>query len=303
MVKVQADVRTPIVPIWMSERTGEGHRTMIEGGLAPMRSVNNAVGAIRRFMDYGRWRASQDATWSPLGSAASSPPSTVTLTEAAAKGLLRQAGIPVPNGVVVNSPADAARAFGELACGKVAMKVVSASITHKTDVGGVQLGIASEQAAGAAFDAILARVGAAHDTSAIEGVLVEPMLEGPFIETVIGIHRDPVFGHICTFGLGGVSIELFKDLSRRLLPLTPQSARAMIAETRCWQILAGHRGQAAYDIDALVETLVRLSDFVVRHASHVEELEINPLAVRPQGRGVAALDAVLTCQASEQHEW
>ncbi|MGH2523090.1 MAG: acetate--CoA ligase family protein, partial [Anaerolineales bacterium] len=125
---------------------------------------------------------------------------------------------------------------------------------------------------------------------------LEPMLAKPFVEVVVGIHRDPVFGHICTFGLGGVSIELFKDVSRRLLPLTPQSAREMVMETRCYQLLAGHRGQAAFDIDALVDVLVKLSDLVARHADRIEELEINPLAVRPHGQGVTALDAVLTIQ-------
>lgn len=302
MVKVQADVATPIVPIWISDRTGQGQTTLIEGGLAPMRSVRNTIAAVQRYIAHGQWKASRDPHWRPLG-AVRATTQTTTLTEAAAKALLHKAGVHAPTGIVVQTAVNAAQAFKQLGVAKVAMKVVSARITHKTDVGGVRLGIASEAEAVAAFDAICARVCDAYHPSVIEGVLLEPMLDKPFVEAVVGIHRDPVYGHVCTFGLGGVSIELFKDVSRRLLPLTPASALAMVQETRCHALLAGHRGQERYDIEALVDALVRLSDFVVRHAERIDELEINPLAVRPQGQGVAALDAVLTYQATEPFEW
>jgi len=303
MVKAQAGSPTPIVPIWMSDREGEGHRLMIEGGLAPMRSVRNAVLAVKRYVAYGDWLASHDAGWRPLGAAQAFAGERMTLTEAAAKVLLQGAGVVAPTGIVAHSAGEAASAFDKLGCKRVAMKVVSEHITHKTDVGGVQLGLESAAQARSAFDEIRSRVALHFDASVIDGVLVEPMLDKPFVEAVVGIHRDPVFGHVCTFGLGGVSIELFKDVSRRLLPLTPVSARAMVTETRCYQLLAGHRGQQAFDVDALVESLVKLSDFVVRHAGQIEELEINPLAVRPQGLGVCALDAVLIHQGTENIKW
>lgn len=303
MVKAQQGEKTPIVPIWMSDLEGEGHRLMVEGGLAPIRSVRNAVLAVQRFVGYGRWHATRDDAWKPLGRAQEATGERKTLTEAEAKQRLQAAGVNAPVGAVVQSAAEAASAFERLGSPNVAMKVVSAHITHKTDVGGVQLGIESAAQASAAFGAIHRRVSVHHDPSVIEGVLIEPMLDKPFIEAVVGIHRDPVFGHVCTFGLGGMSIELFKDVSRRLLPLTLTSARAMVMETRCYELLAGHRGQTAFDIDALVQTLVRLSDFVVQHAERIEELEINPLAVRPQGQGVAALDAVLTTQSTENFTW
>ncbi|WP_349605875.1 MULTISPECIES: acetate--CoA ligase family protein [Cupriavidus] len=302
MVRVQDEVDTPIVPVWMSDRTGEGQRRMIDGGLMPMRAVGNAVLAVRRFIEYGRWRAGFDGAWRPLGNVAASD-GTTNLSEARTKALLELAGIPVPRGVVARSADEAARAFSDVANGRAVMKIVSASITHKTDIGGVCLGIVSEAEAKAAFAQIHANGTRACDAAQIEGVLVEPMLPGPFVEAVVGIHRDPVFGHVCTFGLGGVSIELFKDVSRRLLPLTPESARQMITETRCYELLKGHRGQAAYDIDALAATLVRLSDFVVSHADRIDELEINPLAVRPQGQRVTALDAVLSYQGTEPLTW
>lgn len=303
MVRVQSEeVSTPIVPVWMSDRTGEGQRKMIDGGLMPMRAVGNAVLAVKRFIEYGRWKATFDAEWQPLNSTADGS-ATANLSEARTKVLLERAGIPTPQGVVARSPADAAMAFRNVANGKAVMKIVSAAITHKTDIGGVRLGIASDGAAMAAYEEIHANCSKACAGSEIEGVLVESMLPSPFIEAVVGIHRDPVFGHVCTFGLGGVSIELFKDVSRRLLPLTPASARQMISETRCHELLKGYRGQPPFDIDALVDVLVRLSDFVGQHAGNIDELEINPLAVRPQGQGVTALDAVLSYQGKEPATW
>ncbi|AQV98662.1 acyl-CoA synthetase [Cupriavidus necator] len=303
MVRVQSEqTATPIVPVWMSDRTGEGQRKMIDGGLMPMRAVGNAVLAVKRFIEYGRWKAEFDHQWQPLASVAGIG-ATANLSEARTKALLETAGIATPGGVVARSPAEAALAFRNVANGKAVMKIVSAAITHKTDIGGVRLGIASDGAAMAAYEDIHANGSKACPASEIEGVLVEPMLPAPFIEAVVGIHRDPVFGHVCTFGLGGVSIELFKDVSRRLLPLTPASARAMITETRCYELLKGYRGQPAFDIDALVDVLVKLSDFVAGHAATIDELEINPLAVRPQGQGVTALDAVLSYQGKEPATW
>ncbi|NLP62619.1 acetate--CoA ligase family protein [Paraburkholderia sacchari] len=298
LVDVQREVSTPIVPVWMSDRTGEGHRTIIEGGLMPMRAVGNAVLAVKRFIEYGRWRTRFDSAWVPLGAIASHA-ANMGLSEARTKALLAKIGIPVPNGCVARTADEAAQAWRDVANGRGVMKIASASITHKTDMGGVRLGIASEREAAEAFGDIHAnglRVCAASD---IEGVLIEPMLPAPFVEVVVGIHQDPVFGHVCTFGLGGVGIELFGDVSRRLLPLTAQSARQMIEETRCHALLKGYRGQCAYDVDALVAVMVKLSDFVVRHADSVGELEINPLAVRPQGQGVVALDAILCHHGGE----
>lgn len=303
MVKVQGEVDTPIVPIWMSDRSGEGHRIMIEGGLMPMRSVRNAGIAMKRYIEHGRWRTGFDPSWSPLGSGGAAPAVTRSMSEPEAKAVLARAGVSVPRGIVARSASDAGAAFRELGGGPVALKIASAAVTHKTDLGGVRLGIRDAQQAATVFDEILAAVGQVHHASVLDGVLVESMQEGPFVEAVVGFHRDSVFGHVCTFGLGGVSIELFKDVSRRLLPLTPASARAMVEETRCHALLSDYRGRGSYDVDALVDTLVKLSDLVVRHAGSVEELEINPLAVRLQGQGVTALDAVLIHSNTETLPW
>jgi acyl-CoA synthetase (NDP forming) len=303
-VRVQQDTGKPVVMAWMSDKPGEGFPALVAGGMVPVRSISNAVGAIRRYVDHGRWRAGRDAGWVPLALQAPPAPARLrypggTIREHEAKAILAQAGIGVPRAILVTDREAAAGAFDHFGGASLAMKIVSATITHKSDLGGVRLGIASAGAAAEAFDQIMAAVASAAPGHALEGVLMEEMLTGSFVEVVIGIHRDPAFGPVCTFGLGGIGVELFRDVSRRLLPLTADRARAMIAETRCATILAGFRGKPAMDTAALAEALLRVSALVAAHPE-IEELEINPLAVRPRGQGVLALDAVLSLSGPEE---
>ncbi len=297
--RVQKETNKPVVMVWMSDKLGQGYPTLVNNGMVPVRSVGSAVDAVRRYVEYGAWKARHDAGWIPgaLSAVEGSGPGALpqglkSIREHEAKAFLNTWNIRVPRSRFVTDREAAARAFDEIGAASVAMKIVSPTITHKSDVGGVRLGIQSAQAAMEAHDHILAAVRQAAPTHALDGVLVEEMLTGPFVEVVIGVHRDPVFGHVCTVGLGGISIELFKDVSRRLLPLTPERARDMLEETRCVRLLKGFRGKPAMDLDALVDTLVAISDMVMRNPQ-IDEIEINPLAVMPQGAGVMALDAVL----------
>ena len=107
------------------------------------------------------------------------------------------------------------------------------------------------------------------------------------------ISRDPVFGHIMTFGLGGIYVEIFKDVTRRMLPLTSADAQAMVREMRCYPLLAGARGKAAADLPALHDLLLKVSDFVVRHGDRIEEMDLNPVWVGAVGQGALPLDAVI----------
>ncbi|WP_076999556.1 acetate--CoA ligase family protein [Variovorax sp. KK3] len=300
--RVQRETDKPIVMVWMSDKLGQGYPTLVDNGMVPARSVAGAVDAVRRYVEYGAWKARRDAGWIPQalsGPAAAGgddarglPDVAGPVREHEAKAVLRTWGVPVPQSRFAASADDAARAFAEISAPAVAMKIVSPTITHKSDVGGVRLGIDSADAARRAHTEMLAAVRAAAPGHVLDGVLVEQMSTGPFVEVVVGVHRDPAFGHVCTVGLGGIAIELFKDVSRRLLPLDRRRAREMLEETRCMRLLAGFRGRPAMDVDALVDALVAVSDMVMR-SPRIEEVEINPMAVMPQGRGVMALDAVL----------
>jgi acetate---CoA ligase (ADP-forming) len=297
-VRLQKEIDKPIVMAWMSDKPGEGFPALASAGMVPARSVSNAVKALRRYIDHGSWNAHRDTEWLPLGlvdAPLNSSPlaGSGPIREHEAKAILAAARIPVPRSIVVSSADEAAQAFTDLEAKKVAMKIVSPSITHKSDVGGVRLGISSATDASAAFGEIIDAVTTHAPSAVLDGVLVEELVDGSFVELVLGIHRDPVFGPVCTVGLGGIAIELFKDVSRRLLPLTRARARQMIEETHCFKLLDGFRGKPKCDVEELVTVLVRLSDFVAEHPE-INEIEINPLAVRNRGEGVIALDAVLT---------
>jgi hypothetical protein len=131
----------------------------------------------------------------------------------------------------------------------------------------------------------------------VEGLVVERMAPAGGVETFIGVSRDPVFGHVLTFGLGGIHVEVFKDVSRRLLPLQRPEAEAMVREIRSFALLDGARGRPKADVDALVDLLMAISGFVEAHAGRIDELDLNPVWVGPAGAGVQVLDAVFIGRA------
>jgi acetate---CoA ligase (ADP-forming) len=292
VVKAQQQTSVPIVPIWLSDRLGAGFEHLVGGGLMPTRSVKQTVKAVRRWTDWGAWRARFDPGWIGLPSNAATQGRKVVYTEAAAKALLSQHGLPVPIGAVARTVDDAVEIARNVGYPVVA-KIVSAEIQHKSDVGGVATGLDDEAALRVAFERVRESAGTAMPNARIEGVLIEKMAGGGGFEALVGVVRDPVFGPMITFGLGGVYVELFKDVARRKLPLTARSAQELIQEPRCAKLLEGLRGRPPADVAALESLLLAISDFVVRHAHVIEEMELNPVWVGVRGQGAVALDAVL----------
>jgi acyl-CoA synthetase (NDP forming) len=285
----------PLLPIWMSDRLGEAFRVYADAGMVPARSVGKAVKAVRRWVDYGRWRrAAHHMDWAPwpsLGQAAPEAPARA-MSEGDAKAWLREHGLPVPAHAVARNR-DEAIAHATRIGFPVAAKVASGDITHKTEVGGVRLGLQDAAAVGSAWDAIMASVDAKAKGAHIDGLLVERMAAAGGVETFVGVSRDPVFGHVLTFGLGGIYVEIFKDVARRLLPLQREEAHAMVREIRSFALLDGARGRPKADVEALVGLLLAVSDFVGKHAAQIQELDLNPVWVGPAGHGVQVLDAVI----------
>ena len=208
--------------------------------------------------------------------------------------MLRDAGLPMPAGRIARS-ADAAAHAAALGF-PVVMKVVSAQILHKTEAGGVRLGIASEDAARQAHAAIHEAVARHRPDARIDGVLVERMLPPGGREVLIGVHRDAAFGLVMTFGLGGIYVETLRDVAHRMIPLSPEDARALTREIRHVEILDGVRGQAPADFAALEALILRVSDFAWRHRDTLHELELNPVWVGAAGQGAVPLDALLAFQ-------
>lgn len=172
----------------------------------------------------------------------------------------------------------------------VAMKVLSPAIVHKVDVGGIRLHLGAPSEVRAAYEEMMAEIHRRQPDVPIEGVIIQKMVPG--VETILGLTRDPQFGPILMFGLGGIYVEVLKDVTFRLAPIRELGARRMVESIKAIQILRGVRGKPAADLDALVECLERLSQLAVE-VPEIAELDINPLMVLPAGQGTAVIDARL----------
>jgi acyl-CoA synthetase (NDP forming) len=208
------------------------------------------------------------------------------LSEVEAKEILEDAGISTARSRLATSKKEAVALAQELGF-PVVLKVVSPQITHKSDVGGVKLNLNSQKEVRAAFDEIMASARQAVRDATIEGVSVQQMAR-PGVEVIIGMTKDPQFGPVLMFGLGGVLVEVLKDVAFRIVPLTPRDARQMIREIKGFPILEGFRGQEPADLEALEGILLRLSSFVEEHPE-IEEMDLNPIFA--YGDGAVAVDA------------
>ena len=218
-------------------------------------------------------------------------PAQGMVDEVQSKALLKAIGIRVPASRVARRVDEVASCAAALSA-PVVVKGLARGIAHKSEHGLVALNLAAPEAAQAAAQAMLERSPGLD----FQGFLVEEMAPRG-VEVVLGVKRDPAFGPVLMFGLGGVSVELFKDVAFGLCPLSPEGARHLISKTRAAALLRGFRGQPRADEEALVEAMVRLSRFAAHHTGRLAEMDVNPVIVLPEGQGVLALDAVIACDA------
>ena len=168
----------------------------------------------------------------------------------------------------------------------------SPDILHKTEAGAVALGIETPEAAEAAYADLLDRARAYKPDADIRGVLVQPMApKGQ--EIILGVHRDDAFGPIMMVGLGGVYVEVMKDVTFAPAPLSEREARRALQRLKGFGLLEGVRGQPAADIDALVDVMVKLSRFAADWSDGIREIDLNPVLVHPEGQGVSIVDALI----------
>jgi acyl-CoA synthetase (NDP forming) len=208
------------------------------------------------------------------------------LNEVEAKDVLREAGVSATATELARSRAEAEQ-LADRTGYPVVLKVVSQDIAHKSDVGGVKLNLANKAAAGAAYDEILASARKAEPKARILGVSVQKMAK-PGTEVIVGMTTDPQFGPVMMFGLGGIMVEVLKDVSFRLVPLTDRDASQMISEIKGRPVLDGFRGQPAADVEALKSTILKVAQFVEKHPE-VREIDLNPVFAYPDG--AVAVDA------------
>ncbi|TYL36648.1 acetyl-CoA synthetase [Natronococcus pandeyae] len=209
--------------------------------------------------------------------------------------LLEAYGIPTPTGEIVDDP-DRARDVAESIEGDVVMKIVSPDISHKSDIGGVKVGVSDEDVYDA-YEDVVARARNYQPDATILGVQVQEMLDiDESTETIVGMNRDPQFGPLLLFGLGGIFVEILEDTSVRVAPLGEGEAREMVDEIKAAPLLRGARGREPADVEAVVETIQRLSQLVTDFPS-ILELDVNPLVAGPDG--VQAIDLRLTVDTEE----
>ncbi len=219
------------------------------------------------------------------------PPGAASFNEVEAKRILAACGIRSPQEEVVQTPQQAAGAAGRIGF-PVVVKVVSADIPHKTEHGGVALRLGDAAAVVSAVEQMAQRIGRELPDAKIDGYLVSEMVTGG-TECILGVSRDPTFGPVVTFGLGGVAVELMRDVVSRLAPVSLAQANDMMRELRTWPLLSGWRGAPEGDTDAMARAICALSHLAVAQQDTIAEIEVNPVVVRPKGLGVVALDAVI----------
>ena len=289
-------------PILLSTYTGASPRAMAAfaaAGIPCYTSMPSCARAIRALVDYSRfqeWRQrSQPASAAPPGAreevgralAAAGP----VLTEAEAKALLARYGVPRPPEALATTANEAVAAAARIG-GEVALKVQSPGITHKTEAGAVALGLEGEAAVREAYRRITASAAAAHPDAPIQGVLVQKMAPAGH-EIILGVSRDPDFGPMLMVGLGGIHVEVLRDVAFTPVPIGPDEALELLGRLKGAALLDAFRGTPPADRDALARLMAALSRFAADHAELIDEIDLNPVIVHPQGQGLSVVDALI----------
>jgi acyl-CoA synthetase (NDP forming) len=277
-VKLKEGTEKPIIGlVRMSENADEKYRQFQEAAQIPfLFGIPQTVRAAKALIDYGEAKRR------------GIPPISVALghTDLSSKNLLDVldgAGVKTPNQIAAADPDQAALEAAKIGF-PVALKIISEEISHKTEAGGVRLGLDTEDEVRAEARDLMATIGAEN----ISGFLVQEMVSGT--EILVGLRNDPEFGPLLVVGLGGIFVEVLKDISLRLLPVDEIDVRAMLDELKGAAILDAFRGQSARDSDALVKAIVALTTFFLENREKLVEIEINPLVVLDEGNGVRAVD-------------
>ncbi len=208
------------------------------------------------------------------------------LTEIEAKELLKQAGVSVVETKLATSREEAISTSQQVGFPAV-LKIASPDVIHKSDAGGVKLSLKTPKQVGKAYDDIMRTIRQEYPEAKIEGVSVQKMAR-PGVEVIIGMSKDAQFGPVLMFGLGGILVEILKDVSFRIVPLAKRDAREMIREIKGYPLLEGYRGQEPVDVANLEELILKVSSFVEQH-SEVKELDLNPIFAYSDG--AVAVDA------------
>lgn len=277
-----------------SELTGKGRTILQEAGIPVYPTSYKTMLSLKYLVDFSDFSKKQMIE--PPDQAFISGETTNDLsgiwTEERVKKELSLLGIRVPNGTVIKNRSQLEKVKDNLNY-PVVCKVISRDVLHKTDAGGVQVSIHNPVQLERAYEEILQSVKQYSPNARIDGILAEEMIQEEGIEIFIGVKEDPQFGPIIVCGLGGIFIEVLKDISIRRAPIQIQEAHRMLKELKGYPLLEGVRGGKQRDIQALAEVLVKVSQFASNHTGKISEMDINPIWVFEEGKGIAALDGII----------
>jgi acetate---CoA ligase (ADP-forming) len=250
------------------------------------------LGAMRRYQDWLHQSGSEPFALTGIDQRAVAEQlqqaEQQVLGEAETRPILAHYGFNLVSGGVATTLAAGLDLAEELGY-PVALKIVSPHILHKSDQGGIALNLSSAQALSQAMQSMVENITTAAPDAEVKGFLIQKMAPKG-LEVIVGMKRDPAFGPLMMFGLGGIYVELFKDVGFGVAPMTVDQAYGMISATKAGQLLSGYRGSPAYDIDAVVTVIGQLSQLALDHPD-IAEVEVNPLLVLPEGEGALVLDA------------
>ena len=277
-----------------------GREFLAQCSLPDYPSPERAAGTLRAMCDYAAWRRRPQRVVTRFRVnrrrveriiMRHSRAGVVQVSEVRAKEILSAYDFNVPEGRLVSSVDEAVETAGRIGF-PVAMKIVSPEIVHKSDIGGVKINLYSDQAVRDAHDLMMLRVKRSYPEARIEGVYMEKMCP-PGREIILGMTRDPLFGPMLMFGLGGIFVEVMKDITFNLAPITHGEAMQMLKDTRSYALLVGARGQARVDLDSIADGLQRISQ-IGTDFPQIQELDINPYIVGPVGSDAFVADARMT---------
>lgn len=276
-----------------SEITGEGRKILVENGVPVYATSYKTMVAIKHLVDFSRYckKDVEEPKFETLP-ATHQADKRGTWTEVRVKEELSTLGIRVPKGTLITDRSHLDEVKEQLAY-PVVCKVISNDVLHKTDAGGVKVNITNAAELVKAYDDILTSVKQFAPNAHIEGILAEEMLQEDRVELFIGVKDDPQFGALIVCGLGGIFIEVLKDVSIRKAPISEQEAHEMLKELKGYPLLEGVRGSKQRDIHQLTKALVNVSQFAAKHNGKISEMDINPVWVFEDGNGIAALDGII----------
>ncbi len=298
VVDISRKTDKPIIACFMGGTLmAAGDKILMSNFVPNYAFPESAVSALKAMADYADWKVlpqetprvfEVDRATVAAAFAKARTEGRLNLNEVECADILKAYGFRLPAAKLCRT-ADEAVAFADSIGYPVVMKIASPDILHKSDVGGVKVGLASAPVVREAFDTMLATIREKMPQAEIWGVSLQQMIVTGK-EVILGMSRDPQFGPLVMFGLGGIYVEVLKDVAFRVAPFTARTADDMVTSIRSYQLLAGARGEKPVDMDALQEALLRLSQLVTDFPE-IAEMDINPLKVQPEHGGAVAIDA------------